>query len=160
MRPREADEAQGMAASVTSVTSATGINAASYTYTIDGLLGSMTDQLGRMTSFVYDAGGRLAQRISPDPDGTGAVLASPVQYTRDALGNIIATSDSAGETTHSCSTRGSARSVRPIRRVSPPNTYDVFGNLLSVRKLPRRFHGELKDRAFVDYLNAFLGLRI
>jgi len=60
------------------------------------------DELNRKTEFIYDAYGRLARTILPDPDAPSSGQDSP-EITRiyDAAGNLTSTTDANGNTTSS-----------------------------------------------------------
>jgi RHS repeat-associated protein len=105
----------------------------SYQYTIDSLLSSVTDPLGRVTSFTHDADGRVTRVTQPDPDGGGSAAAAYTDYVRDAVGNTLAHADALGNT-HSVTLDAWFR----VLTQSDPDSgvtavdYDVFGNTLSV----------------------------
>jgi len=104
-----------------------------YIYSNDGLLQSVTEPLSRTTTFSYDQAGRTLSVTAPDPDLGGPQQSSTVTYVYDALGNVLQTTDSLGD---SSSVTYDAR-FRPVVSTDEGDfdtsyAYDVFGNLLSV----------------------------
>jgi RHS repeat-associated protein len=63
----------------------------SYGYDIRGNLTSITDPLGRVTTFYYDALNRITATLGPDPDETGPLLGPATRFDYDVFGNVIAT---------------------------------------------------------------------
>lgn len=55
-----------------------------------------TDALGRVTSYEYDAYGRLVSRTLPDPDGAGPLEPPVWSYGYDRLGRLVETTDPTG----------------------------------------------------------------
>jgi RHS repeat-associated protein len=60
---------------------------------------SVTDPLGRVTSYVYDNLGRIAQVTEPDPDGGGSQTSPVTAYHYDANGNLTSMVDPRGNRT-------------------------------------------------------------
>ena len=70
-------------------------------YDLAGRVDYTEDELGRRTTFEYDAYGRLVKTTYPDPDGDNMVgQSSPVEYqTYDAVGNVLSVTDANGHVT-------------------------------------------------------------
>ncbi|HUG89822.1 MAG TPA: Ig-like domain-containing protein, partial [Planctomycetaceae bacterium] len=70
-------------------------------------LTSRTDELSRVTAFVWDDLDRLVETRLPDPDGAGGPLAAPVYAAvYDAFGNVVLERNAAGnEVTHEYDSR-------------------------------------------------------
>ncbi|GIF96860.1 discoidin domain-containing protein [Catellatospora citrea] len=62
----------------------------------DGQPATVTDPLGRVTSYDYDLFGRLLSKTLPDPDGTGPLTAPRWDYSYDRAGELLQTFDPAG----------------------------------------------------------------
>ena len=60
---------------------------------------SLTDELGRVTRYAYDAMNRLVGTAEPDPDGGGPLQAPVTQRTYDANGNLTSVTDARGAVT-------------------------------------------------------------
>jgi RHS repeat-associated protein len=80
-----------------------------YTYTPHGLLASVTDPLGRKTTYTYDA----LDRLTAVTQGADTPLAATTRREYDAAGNVTATVDADGHRTEI--------------------TYDALGRVLSVK---------------------------
>lgn len=73
--------------------------AVSYAYDDAGNVTSVTDPLGRVTSFEYDLLNRAIRITEADPDSGGSLL-SPVSYLAyDAVGRLLAERDAGGDVT-------------------------------------------------------------
>ena len=71
-----------------------------YDYNAQLLRNSMTDELGRTTTWTYDNVGNLLSLTEPDPDGTTGPLTSPVtSYEYDKRGNQVRVTDPLGNVT-------------------------------------------------------------
>ena len=70
------------------------------TFTYD-TLGNLisTQDLGRTTTFEYDALGRQTKETLPDPDGPGGMPAPVTTFTYDAVGQLISQTDPLGRVT-------------------------------------------------------------
>jgi YD repeat-containing protein len=66
---------------------------------IPTVLISITDPLGRLTSYQYDALGRQVTIVQPDPDGSGPLAAAETTYAYDAAGNLASVTDALNHTT-------------------------------------------------------------
>jgi RHS repeat-associated protein len=86
-------------------------------YDIFGNTLRTTDPLGRTTTYIHDAAGRIVQTVMPNPDLAvwSAQRSSIMTVTYDASGNVIRSTDHLGRTTTSAfDTRN-----RPLRRTQP-----------------------------------------
>ncbi|MBX3414202.1 MAG: RHS repeat protein [Pirellulales bacterium] len=75
------------------------VTLAQYAYDGAGNLRFATDELGRVTERVYDARGRLAELLEPDPDGAGSLPRPVIAFTYDAVGNLKTLTDPNQNTT-------------------------------------------------------------
>lgn len=64
----------------------------------NGLLTSVTDPGGHVTSYTYDPYGRVKTRTDPDPDGAGSLSAPQWTYTYNRNGDTTATTMPVGST--------------------------------------------------------------
>ncbi|HNX27302.1 MAG TPA: hypothetical protein PKK48_07830, partial [Phycisphaerae bacterium] len=64
-----------------------------YTYDTNGNVETVTDALGNVTTYTYDALGRVVKETYADPDGIGPLASPEVEYVYDANGNVIKTID-------------------------------------------------------------------
>jgi len=108
-----------------------------YTYTPEGLLATMTDPLGRVTRYDYDAGCRLIRVTF----AVGTPDEASMEFDYDAAGNLTQVSDELGHVTrYEYDPRGRVlRIVQPdpdgAGPQSPPVTsftYDKVGNLVAM----------------------------
>ncbi|HEY4310196.1 MAG TPA: RHS repeat-associated core domain-containing protein [Pirellulales bacterium] len=128
----------------------------SYDYDAAGNMTTSTDELGRVTTYQYDAQNQLIHTALPNPgfsqatasasttyDGSGRVLTqtdalnNTTQYVYDARGNLwktIETDPNGGtlQTTYTYDSSGNLKTVTdPLGRVTKYD-YDPMGNLLDV----------------------------
>ena len=97
----------------------------SQTYDADNRRITSTDREGRVTSFTYDADGRLTTTTYPD--------SSTISTTYDAIGEAITSTDGDGNTTsYSYDAAGRRSSVKDAAGSVINFTYDPSGNLVSV----------------------------
>ncbi|MGE3407544.1 MAG: Calx-beta domain-containing protein [Pirellulales bacterium] len=68
-------------------------------YTDVGLLATVTDSLGKTTTYGYDHIGRLLTETLPDPDGAGGLSAPVTTYAYDSNGNMLSLTDPVGNVT-------------------------------------------------------------
>lgn len=103
----------------------------SYTYDLAGQMITMTDPVGRTTTYEYDALGRQVKVTLPDQD-EGAEL------TYDAVGNVLTTTDQLGNTTtftyDNLYRRTSEIDANPAEanQGTTTYTYDALGNMLTL----------------------------
>src|SRR6185312_15957511 len=65
-------------------------------------MSSQTDQLGRVTTYQYDAAGNLTEVTEPavpDPSANGALVSPVYHYALDSFGNVGQSTDPLGRTT-------------------------------------------------------------
>ncbi|MEI7462598.1 MAG: hypothetical protein WCK15_24625, partial [Pirellula sp.] len=104
-----------------------------FNYRSDGSLNSVTDPLNRTTSFTYDAAGRMTKQTSPDPDGTGPLLAASAYRSFDSLGNILnSRNDSSTGTTLAYDGRFRAISSTDSDAATTFFKYNVYGQTTQV----------------------------
>lgn len=65
----------------------------SYTYNAASELLTITDPLGRVTTYVYDGLGRQKSITLPDPDGSGPLTSPVTSFTYDAASNLLTVTD-------------------------------------------------------------------
>lgn len=70
-----------------------------FTFDDAGQMLSVTDPLGRVTSYQYDNLGRLILTTLPDPDGAGGQAAAEIANEYDAASRLISTTDPLGNVT-------------------------------------------------------------
>jgi RHS repeat-associated protein len=70
-----------------------------YEYDAAGQLLSVTDPLGRETSYQYDPLGRRIKLIQPDPDGVGGEDPPETDYEFDFAGHLVSVTDPLGNVT-------------------------------------------------------------
>jgi RHS repeat-associated protein len=70
-----------------------------YTYDLVGNLLTEVDELGRVTTYVYDARDRQVRKTLPDPDGVGVLAAPWTESTYDLAGNLLSSLDHLGRQT-------------------------------------------------------------
>ena len=68
-------------------------------YDAAGEVAAIEDARGNVTNYRYDAMGRVAATILPDPDGDGPLGQAVTQYVYDANGNLQQSIDALGNTT-------------------------------------------------------------
>ena len=61
----------------------------SSTYDALGHVATSTDPFGRVTTTVSDMFGQVLSTTQPDPDGSGPLVGSGMQYKYDAFGNVL-----------------------------------------------------------------------
>lgn len=69
-----------------------------FAYT-SGLLASVTDHAGRVTTVSHDANGKLTSVTAPDPDGAGPLAAAVTSYAWDTSGRPATRTDALGNVT-------------------------------------------------------------
>ncbi len=85
------DARYGLLESITYAAGTSLAETVSYGYDANGNIDSYTDEIGRVTLFVYDNLDRLVKITTPDPDGTGTgqdQLPLVTEYKYDAFGNV------------------------------------------------------------------------
>jgi RHS repeat-associated protein len=109
-----------------------------YTYTLQGLISTVTDALNRITSYTYNAQGRLTKVTLAQ----GTTDQSVLNYTYDSAGNLATATDARGKVTklfydsfnrlirvEEPDPDGTGPLTGPITRY----TYDPNGNLIQVQ---------------------------
>jgi RHS repeat-associated protein len=127
-----------------------------YTYTTQGLIATMTDALGRVTAFTYNAVGRRTQMVVAQ----GTANASTIRYAYDTVGNLTTLTDARNAQTkffydsfnrlirvEESDPDGTGPQTGPITRY----TYDANGNLIQVQDA----RGNLTQYAY-DVLNRLI----
>ena len=88
-----------------------------------GNLRFVTDPLGNVTEYQYDARYRLVKVIQPDPDGVGGASAPETDYEYDDAGQLISVAsalegETAGWHRRSCHGDATGLPVRSARRLA------------------------------------------
>jgi RHS repeat-associated protein len=113
-----------------------------YGYDDVGNLTSVTDPLGHVTQYAFDALDRRVQVTQPDPDGAGPLAAPVTLYQYDAAGNLVKVTDALGrETSYTYDaldrlaqqTMPDPDGAGPLAAAFTAYTYDAVGNVLTTR---------------------------
>ena len=109
----------------------------SYQYTLDSLVNKVIDPMLRETTTSYDPGGRPLRVTQPDPNGAGPLFAPYNEVKRDAIGNVMSTTDGILNPQSKSTNYTYDAWFRPLKTTdangaNTATTYDVFGNVLSV----------------------------
>ncbi len=111
-----------------------------YTYDTNGNLTSEMNELGHVTSYAYDALGRMIELTLPDPDGAGPLLAPIAYFAYDKMGRLVSETDPLGNVTNYTYnalgqivllTLPDPDGTGPATAPTLAYTYDDDGNLLS-----------------------------
>lgn len=92
-------DAAGRPLSTTSGDGATEAVTESQTYTANGLVASLTDGRGNVSTFEYDGFGRPSKQFYPNATGGGTSTSDYEQTTYDLYGRVAATRNRAGDVT-------------------------------------------------------------
>lgn len=113
-----------------------------YTTVLDaaGQQVQVTGALGEVTSFTYDALGRLQSETTPDPDGNGPLAAATTTYLYDKAGNLLRETDALGNKTEYAydernrliqATQADPDGAGPLSAPVSYFTYDVASQLIA-----------------------------